>query len=512
MEWSNLQNAIFNSVAPVPARHTVVIARAGCAKTTTLVEVTKRLRGRVLVCAFNRSICDELQGRLPKDKTPYGKQRVTPKTLHGLGRSALMSHWDLNESTPDSMRQSKLIDDVLGGRDKPLRKALAAAIALAMNTLVDDARGLETLVLEHPNAGLASQWIHEHGRMDGNSVEAATAKFIGWIQEVLRRSLEPTPNMSFDDMIYVPAKLGLSTGNYDVVCVDEAQDLNLAQFALIRNAMHTTRGRLIAFGDPCQAIYGWRGAHGDMLAHITETLDAVELPLSRTYRCGKQIVRLAQAFVPDFEAAETNSEGVVDFVGDAQLYEEARPGDLVVSRVNAPLARIFVQLIRRKRPVAILGRDISTPLTELVEQSRCRTLPDFRSWIHQWHQKRVDSLKAQDREDEIEEVTDQKAMLLELAMDLDAMEELQARISQMAVDAVDPKKVTLASTHKAKGLEFDRVWMLEQTYRPEGDTEDQNLYYVAATRARTTLFMVQDTSRKVDSFAETYLEKRNNDH
>ena len=46
-----------------------------------------------------------------------------------------------------------------------------------------------------------------------------------------------------------------------------------------------------------------------------------------------------------------------------------------------------------------------------------------------------------------------------------------------------------SSTHKAKGLERHRVWMLADTYRPGGSQEEKNLYYTACTRARSSLFL-----------------------
>jgi superfamily I DNA/RNA helicase len=50
--------------------------------------------------------------------------------------------------------------------------------------------------------------------------------------------------------------------------------------------------------------------------------------------------------------------------------------------------------------------------------------------------------------------------------------------------------IIFSTVHKAKGLEFKRVWMFESTFRTH-TTEGQNLYYVAATRAMESLYLVQ---------------------
>jgi ATP-dependent exoDNAse (exonuclease V) alpha subunit len=49
----------------------------------------------------------------------------------------------------------------------------------------------------------------------------------------------------------------------------------------------------------------------------------------------------------------------------------------------------------------------------------------------------------------------------------------------------------LSSTHKAKGMERDTVWVLASTYMRRPDVEEKCLYYVAVTRARKTLYLVQ---------------------
>lgn len=51
-------------------------------------------------------------------------------------------------------------------------------------------------------------------------------------------------------------------------------------------------------------------------------------------------------------------------------------------------------------------------------------------------------------------------------------------------------QVVFCSTHRAKGLEADRVWLLENTFSATS-LDEQNLLYVAMTRARKTLVFVE---------------------
>src|SRR5690606_18120963 len=104
--------------------------------------------------------------------------------------------------------------------------------------------------------------------------------------------------------------LDLRVREFDNVLVDEAQDLNVAQRILIRR-MLKEGGRLIAVGDPRQAIYGFRGADSDSFRLIGEEFNATDLPLTVTFRCPKAVVAQAQRYVSHIQAHETAPEGEV---------------------------------------------------------------------------------------------------------------------------------------------------------------------------------------------------------
>ena len=80
--WSNYQKAIFRDINSGKG-HTVVIARAGSGKTSTIVEGFKYLpKGKkTLMVAFNKAIAEELKQRAPS--------YVDIMTLHSLGFRAI---------------------------------------------------------------------------------------------------------------------------------------------------------------------------------------------------------------------------------------------------------------------------------------------------------------------------------------------------------------------------------------------------------------------------------------
>src|SRR5208283_5514144 len=87
--WSPLQKNIFRDIS-AGTGHTVVVARAGSGKTSTIVEGFKYLpKGKkTLMVAFNKSIADELKQRAPS--------YVDVMTLHSLGFRAIKQSFGAN--------------------------------------------------------------------------------------------------------------------------------------------------------------------------------------------------------------------------------------------------------------------------------------------------------------------------------------------------------------------------------------------------------------------------------
>ena len=77
------------------------------------------------------------------------------------------------------------------------------------------------------------------------------------------------------------------------------------------------------------------------------------------------------------------------------------------------------------------------------------------------------------------------------------------KIERLFADGNEKSRITLSTTHKAKGMERDRVWLLRGTYflktakTEQQKLEETNLFYWsrAVTRARETLCLVESRPR-----------------
>ena len=298
------------------------------------------------------------------------------------------------------------------------------------------------------------------------------------------------------DMLYLPVRNHWLRKSWDVVVVDEAQDMNACQLLIAKGIC---RGPLVIVGDNRQAIYGFAGADSGSLDRMKTELDAVELPLNVTYRCGRSIVEQAQRFVPDYFAAEGNPDGVVMSLPADKLVGEAAPSDFILSRVNAPLVSIAMSLLRAGKRTRIAGRDIGKGLVALVRKMKARTVPELLRRISAWEAKEVTrttarfagKLDSPTYQARIDGIRDQAAMLAEIAGSASNVEEVLSRIDALFTDdgLGQAGVITCSSVHRAKGLEAKRVFVLRNTLR-ETTEEEQNICYVAITRAKETLVWV----------------------
>lgn len=121
---------------------------------------------------------------------------------------------------------------------------------------------------------------------------------------------------------------------FQFVLIDEFQDINAAQYAVIRLLVRE-HGNLFAVGDDDQSIYGFRGANpGIMQTFLTDYPQAVRGMLSQNYRSGKRIIDASMKVISENEnrisktiQAGTEKEGIVEirgFCGKEQEYAGIR--------------------------------------------------------------------------------------------------------------------------------------------------------------------------------------------
>lgn len=463
--WSQYQQDIFADISS-GSGNTQVDALAGTGKTSTIIEGFYHVpeAKNSLMCAFNKSIQTELESRAPSS--------VCVKTLHSLGYAACRRAFP-KIGQPDNKKLEGHIKAEKGDESETyeLRSNLAKAISLSKGYLASSAKEIDEIMDRH----------------EIDTCGEARDKFIESTMKIMEATKKDTYRVDFDDMIWLPNVLNLRLDKYDMVFIDEAQDLNTAQINLALNSVGHG-GRIISVGDEHQAIYGFRGADSNAIQNIVNKLNSKRMPLSVTYRCAKSIVNLAQTLVPELEAAPDASEGSVNECSTAQMEKQVKPGDFILSRVNAPLIKWCLALLKARVPANIQGRDMGKNLTSLIKKSSQSTVDGFLSWLNDYESMEVERLAKSKRDTTV--LVDKVDCLRTLCEGTRSLAEVNQNIDELFRDGDDKNRVILSSTHKAKGLERERVFMLTDTYKPGKSTEETNLTYVAYTRAKNELFLV----------------------
>ena len=479
------QQAIFDFVTD-DARSLIIQAVAGSGKTTTILNALDLLPDdlKILFLAFNASIAKELAERVP--------EHVLAKTFHSTCFGAWMRAAKTKPEV-DEGKIRKIISKRFGTDDVELYGAF-------VQRLVGHAKneGIGYLIPD-----VSAEWhkIINHYDLTLDYEAATIDRAIDLAQKTLRASDQNLTVFDFDDMLRIPLIKDVRFFQNDFVFVDEAQDTNPVQRALLKRMVSPRGGRLIAVGDSAQAIYGFRGASSDAMDIIKCDFGCEELPLSVSYRCSKAVVRKAQEVVPHIEFFESAPEGSVESLG---TYSEAtfNAADAILCRNTAPLVGFAFALIGRGVGCQILGREIGAGLVKLIEKMKAKGVDALGAKLEGYREREVAKLMSKGKESAAEAINDRVDCIQLFLRQLDenhrTVPALIRKIEDLFSDRNSAGLLTLCTAHKSKGREWNTVFLLDANeYMPSKwarqkwqQEQELNLIYVAYTRAMTNLHFI----------------------
>lgn len=487
------QQAIYNQIQFFTG-NIFVDAVAGSGKTTTLEGICNQMTdvqlSSAIFLAFSKAIQVELEKRLP--------QQVWVRTFHSISMLALRKA--INPTSRNWIEDKKygyMIKDLLDAKGYQRGEE---------RDLLDDALFASTRYARLTLVNLESD--AEFESMCGHYDIEQIAGLRQMTEEILQRGADEAKKwIDFTDMIYLPIRLNVSMQKFGLVLVDEAQDLSACQRELVRRMMHTN-SRLIAVGDPRQAIFGFAGAGVDSVEKIVEEFDCKMMPLSVCYRCPSSHLDLARSIVPHIEARPGAPVGEVKYLSYDQISQavNAKRGDLVMCRTNAPLVELAFSLLAQGIPAVLKGRDLLGQLINLAKQ--VLKLPNanwdqFQSYLDEFVDRQSQALtKKKGTEMQIQALQDRAAALGIIVARAQAVDQRISRIDGLEkfierLYGNENGAVVLSSVHKAKGLEADHTFILGPEQMPHrmaksdwAQSQEQNLRYVALTRGKVSMSMV----------------------
>jgi len=277
----------------------VVIAGPGTGKTHTLccrigyiLQEKVILPEKILAVTFTNKAAQEMKNRLEKmlgHNTKISGLHIS--TFHSFGYEILKKHCNkLDRSIEFSIindeEREVLIKDTFGYKHKKARTA-ANSIKYAKQNLKSPPEIIDT--------------------------------HISTVFQSYEDKLKESGLFDIDDCIYRPLLLFSEDASvlyqyqnrFLHLLVDEFQDINFAQYQMIRNLMPDKDANIYIIGDPDQAIYGFRGAE---VRYINDFLKdyppASTYTLKQSYRCTDFILKASERVIKDSESKKDLLKGL----------------------------------------------------------------------------------------------------------------------------------------------------------------------------------------------------------
>lgn len=225
------------------------------------------------------------------------------------------------------------------------------------------------------------------------------------VYPVYRQQLLTANAVDFDDLLFHIANLLRENpaireeldGRYRYILVDEYQDTNLAQYAIVR-ALSINHPNLAVTGDPDQSIYGWRGADLNNILDFEKDYPNVKtVRLEKNYRSTPNVLRVADHLIqhnrhrkpkslftdhPEgepvvlrfHEDGYQEADAIADDITSAMLSDGCRPSDFAVfCRMNA---------MTRSLEHALRSRSLPYQIVNGVEFYQRREIKDLMAYLH----------------------------------------------------------------------------------------------------------------------------------
>jgi DNA helicase-2/ATP-dependent DNA helicase PcrA len=528
LQASSFQERIFEAAQTGQGKY-VVNAGPGSGKTTTAIKLSTFFPGRAIYFSFNKKIQLDTN-----DKLRALGSKMFALTLHAFGKSCIEKYLG-RESDVDDDKYSRLIDDFVGKRFPTFLLRLRQVDDEELATMQFDARvwakdlvHYVQVTLSQPSEAILLALIDQFSLNDINPAAKVWPLVVEAVAYALEEGLaafHQLGKISFDDMVCFPAGLAeIPVRQFDHVIIDEAQDLNKAQLRLVQRACHPDT-QVFAVGDPRQSIYAFTGADHDSIDNIIRAFHAQLLPLRVCYRCGTDIIDLANQLGSEIIPAPGAHEGEVQVMEAEEYLKKLRKRDAVIARTTAVLVRDCLKVLKTGQRAMVLGKKIGESIAVIVSRiEEVRVAKRGKRLLHDDLSNFLDLLEAY-RIKQQQIIQDTRKKDVELAIDelKDKVETARAFYTAYIARCVDPGErcandpkcefsrtaedfkhyirglftedesgnmVQFMTAHRSKGLEFERVYIIDTDLFPhplaksdKQKIQEDNLMYVAITRA-----------------------------
>lgn len=492
MKYSQYQIDVFNTIQNTE-KNIVIKAVAGSGKTTTIVGCLDYIPNDkdTIFFAFNNHTVEDLRKKV---NNKYA--RIT--TFHSFGWQAVRKHYgssaQLNpnknfEYIEKICKKHKIKNNEFGH----FLYVLSKAYDLKRFNMCFDYEELVKICDKH-------------------SIALGTRE-LELLKELEQSISKDFNSFDFTDMIYLTAaNEQIKLPKYDFIFLDESQDLSICQQRIVKRILKSN-GRLISVGDPNQAIYGFAGAdiesYNKLLSMYPNT---VELPLTVSYRCSKNVVKFASKINPDIKPYSESPQGTVQSGSINSITQK----DWVLCRNLKPLVLLNLYLLSKHKKSYIKGKEIGTNLLNMIDKQSPSDVRDLMKSLYDDLVKQIAALKRTGFKNpqktvKITNFMEKIDVIKILSRNINTISQLKQKIKSIFSD--NNEGICLMTIHKSKGSENDKIFILCPELIPNKfavadweKVQERNLEYVAYTRAKKDLVFIDDYEEMLSDFRKSLIQ------
>lgn len=295
----------------------LVVAGPGSGKTRVLTERVRMLLKkpgeyfRILALTFTNKAANEMIERLADVEEI--RRRAFVGTLHSFCMEILA-----NRGKPVGVEGLPNIFELYEDRKQVLLEAVRSDPRLSrLLHEVGDARNQQKRL---------GQWLGRISELKNslvlpNMIDDALERSL---YELYDAELRASGALDYDDLLLLTFQLleerpGIANfyqRQYRYICIDEAQDLNEAQYGLLQSLCSGGFRNVLMVGDPRQAIYVWNGANPKYLDLFESEFGADKIVLAENFRCSRAVVAAAKKLDQSYVV-----EGQLPIKGSVELFE-----------------------------------------------------------------------------------------------------------------------------------------------------------------------------------------------
>lgn len=276
-----------------------VKASAGSGKTRVLTERIKKLLNhtekKILALTFTNKAADEMKKRF--ENLGEEKERIFFGTMHGFCKNIIEQRYNL-----------------VGFKEMPHifedEKDRASLIEEAINLTPFFQTYYKNLQSKEKKSILYNA-LEEISNIKRNFIteEEFLKKGQGEVWLLYRNYQDVLFSLNaidFDDLLLLTYRIFVENENinklykrqYEYICIDEAQDLNKAQYNIIYVLGNKEKGNVMMVGDPNQSIFGFNGSSSKYVEeNFIKDFNAEIIKLEENYRSAKKVLKAANKLI-----------------------------------------------------------------------------------------------------------------------------------------------------------------------------------------------------------------------